>query len=516
MLKINEYSLNDSGTVAEMKSRFAHFYHVPVVLIGGLYLLSAGLVAARAPLWHDEIVTYYVSKLGGPGAIIQALLAKVDNQPPVDYLVRHFFLSTFGDSALAFRMPSILAFLVAAVCLYIIVLRRASPLAAIVAFTLPFGTAVLHYAVEGRSYSLLIASIALSFLAWQLATEKPRPLRLALLTFSLALGPFVHFYGVFNFLPIAVGEAWRSWERRKICWPIVFSGVVAFLLLGLLVPLALNASQFAAHFWSALSPTAPFNSYFWLVGAAMPAFMACLILYSTATLVLPNGAPSGTDARPVPLHEIAAALVAALLPFTTYILAVLMTHAYAVRYVLNTIVGIALLLAFLTYRVERLRRLYGLIIAVCFAFWAAGFLIHDAGKIQSKPFALLDNYLESIETATLPVVVPNFNQFLLMYYYLPEGLKDRIYYPLNDGRDRQISDSDTIGREFLNLKPFVPINVPKFCTFAKQHPSFLVVTGGDGWLYRKLWKDGATINIVSGRYPDNAVLSVTLNRLSGC
>ena len=124
--------------------------------------------------------------------------------------------------------------------------------------------------------------------------------------------------------------------------------------------------------------------------------------------------------------------------------------------------------------------------------------------------------VETIGTATLPVVVPNFNRFLVLYFYLPAHLKNRIYYPLDRSLDRQPSESDTIGRAFLNLQPFVPINVPTFCAFAKQHPTFLILTGGDGWLYQELAEDGATINVVSGKYPGDAVLSVTVRKATGC
>ena len=487
-----------------------------MILIAGLYLYATGLIAARTPLWHDEVFTYYVARMDGPGAIIRALLAEADNHPPFDYITRHYFLNFFGESALAFRMPSILALLVAAFCLYFIILRRASLMAAIVAFSFPFGTSVLRFAYEGRSYALLIASMALAFLAWQLATEKPNILRLALLTLSLAFGPFMHFYGVFNFLPIAAGEAWRSWERRKICWPIVLSGVLALALLGLLVPFGLNASKYAAHFWSGLAQTAPFNTYFWLIGAAMPAFMACLILYSAATILLPAANYSAADYRSVPSHEVLAAVMMSLLPFTTYILAVLVTHAYVYRYLLNTTLGIALLLAFLTYRVEQIRRLYGIIFALSFGFWAVASVPYSAGKAPSKPFVLASSIVRTIETATLPVVVPNFNRFLVTYFYLPENLKSRIYYPLNRGLERQYTDSDLIGRAFLNLRPFVPINVPDFCEFVEQHPKFLILTGRNGWLYDKLSEEQATINIISGKYPNDAVLSVTLHRVKGC
>ena len=50
--------------------------HAPVALLGGLYLYAIGLKAARTPLWYDEIVTYHVSALGGPAAIVGYLQAR--------------------------------------------------------------------------------------------------------------------------------------------------------------------------------------------------------------------------------------------------------------------------------------------------------------------------------------------------------------------------------------------------------------------------------------------------------
>ena len=226
----------------------AFLRHAPVALLSGLYLYAVSILAARQPLWFDEILTYYISNLGGPRTIVSALLAKAENHPPLDYLARHFSMSLFGGSELAFRLPSIIAMLVAALCLYVIVLRRTSMLQALVAFSLPFTTFALRYTHEGRPYAFLFASMCLAFLAWQLVTEKPSLPRLALLTVCLSLGPYSHYYGVLNYVAIGVGEAWRWWEQRKIAWPVVACFAISVAIDGLLAPFVLHSEGFRRPF----------------------------------------------------------------------------------------------------------------------------------------------------------------------------------------------------------------------------------------------------------------------------
>lgn len=139
--------------------------------------------------------------MGSGGAIIDALLARADNHPPLDYLARHYSMSLLGPSEYAFRLPSILAMLVGTVSLYIFVLRRTSPLSALVAFAFPLTTFALRYSYEGRPYAFLMASMCLALLAWQLVTEKPTAVRLVFFTLSLSLGPHVHYFGVLNYCP---------------------------------------------------------------------------------------------------------------------------------------------------------------------------------------------------------------------------------------------------------------------------------------------------------------------------
>lgn len=240
--------------------------HSPVVLLSMLFLYGTGSSAAKEPLWFDEIFTYTVARFDSPLAIVRALLEKVDVHPPLDYLVRHIFITWLGGSEFVFRLPSLIAVWAAALCLYVFVLRRSSVVPALVAFSFLLSTTALRYAYEGRSYAFLLASMCLALLAWQFATEKASKIRLCLLIISLCIGPFSHYYGVLNYAPIVAGEAWRSYERQKISWPIVFAVLLSLVLLVLLVPFVINASENAGTFWTKFGPSTPFRLYGRLMG----------------------------------------------------------------------------------------------------------------------------------------------------------------------------------------------------------------------------------------------------------
>jgi len=75
------------------------------------------------------------------------------------------------------------------------------------------------------------------------------------------------------------------------------------------------------------------------------------------------GGPGSGDAAVIPRHEVAAAIVLSLLPLATYVLALLVTRAFDPRYVLNTVFGVALLLAYLVHGAEGRRPRYAQAVA---------------------------------------------------------------------------------------------------------------------------------------------------------
>lgn len=490
--------------------------HLPVVLLGALYLVVIGLKAARSGLWFDEITTFYVSNLGSAAAIVDALLGRADNHPPLDYLARHFSMSVLGSSEFAFLLPSVLAMLVASASLYIFVLRRTSVLPALVAFVFPLITFALRYSYEGRPYALLIMSMCLALLAWQLATEKPTIPRLVFLTLCLSLGPHVHYYGVLNYVPLAAGEIWRWWERRAISWAIVGCVVVSFAIDALLVPFALHASDFAVHFWTRVGPGEAVFLYGRLLEDAVPPLLAAAVGCAFLAYFFRGNPEPGTDAPAIPRHELIAALMLCLVPVTTFVLKWLVTHAYADKYLINTVVGVAMILAYLTARLRARRPAYAVVIALAVALWGGWKLAYMGRYLPSKPYALPAEIVQLFEAATQPIAVFSAHKFLETHFYLPRHLRDKIYYLTDPKLSINYAGHDTNEIVIRNLQSIVSLPMVKLCEFTKTHPRFLMLVVEPTWVVPQLIKDGAALTLIDGTTQQSQVISVSLTQPSGC
>ncbi|MBA3915787.1 MAG: glycosyltransferase family 39 protein [Acidobacteriales bacterium] len=108
-------------------------------------------------LWLDELITFHVAKLGGLRAIWSALAQGVDPNPPLTDLLVCAAMRVFGTSAVAVRVPAILAGWVTIVATYFFVRARMPAIFAAIAAFFFMCTASFDYTFESRSYALVLA-----------------------------------------------------------------------------------------------------------------------------------------------------------------------------------------------------------------------------------------------------------------------------------------------------------------------------------------------------------------------
>jgi len=465
-----------------------------LLFVVALTVFVFAVAAARwRPLWYDELFTLYVASEPSIGDTLRALLDGADTNPPVDYLLRHAVMAAIGSSPEAFRLASAAAFVAGLFAIYAFVRRRTPFLASAAAFLLPVATAASYFSHEGRAYVLLVASAPLALWAWQRAVDEPRrPVRLAVLFLSLCLGPFAHYYGLMNFLPVAAGEAWRSWQRRRLEAPIIATFIAACVATLGLLPFARAAMAMKGHFWAAGFKATDLPLYYRDFLEYGGKTLVVLLVTAVALAVLSRVRAPRAAGPGIPSHEWVAAVVLALTPLTAFVLAKVVTGALVARYTIAFVPGIAILAAYLlAYAEVTLRRaVAGFVAALAtLALWT-----HITAALSyrgSEPEGA--GVLSALQASSLPVAFDSPHQFLELVHYAPQlAATGRLFYPMDSETALEVRGFDNDERALRGLSRIHPLNLPGYREFTDRNERFLVVYTQAFWpsLVKALERDG--------------------------
>lgn len=196
----------------------------------------------NASLWGDEAwaATLAVKPIF---KIIQ--IVSRDTSPPLYYLLLHFWMKIFGISEISIRSFSFCLFLATAATVFLIAKqlfdKKTGFLAAILTLVNPF---LFNYAFEGRMYSLLALSCALSIyffvkknrLGFILSTTA------ALYTHHFAIF-IVFFEGLWSLTRIKRFNPKKIWKEFKDFF------IIALLYLPWIYPLYFQTSLVSSGFW---------------------------------------------------------------------------------------------------------------------------------------------------------------------------------------------------------------------------------------------------------------------------
>ena len=438
---------------------------------------GAVVIAASRPLWFDEIFTWQIATRPNVRELIAAL-GPMDPSPPLHYLFVRGAHALFGTGQLATRLPALVSFLVTLVVLHWLVLPLAGPLfALVVVAALPL-TPALDFAAEARPYAFLLACSATSLFAWREVTSGGRRrFGIAGLLASLTAALYAHFYAFLLFVPIAAGEAVRTWTRRRLDFAVWVALVVAGGLALPLLPLARACLAVRATFWATPSLVRLGLGLQLFASLALVALIAALLGLIARYLSSDLEASSDQPPPAAPAHEVAAAVGLASLPLIAFPVARLVTNAYDGRYVLPSLLGVLLLFAHGS-RLLRHRRT-----EVATVLLAAVCLLASAHAVLHARRALI----EPLSTVPLPlpdhgprfVVVADAFEFVQTVHGAPET-RDRLVY-LIDGLSHPDHPRSSPEVSVLGLSTLLPLHVEDYEVFVATHDRFWVFDETGQW-----------------------------------
>jgi Dolichyl-phosphate-mannose-protein mannosyltransferase len=472
--------------------------------IVSLYLLAVGSLAVRAQLWNDELYTWYFAQLPTMGDVWDELSTGVEQIPPFYYVVTRASLTLFGDGQVALRIPSMLGFLLACGCLFAVVARRTSAWYGVVAALVPLASGAAPYAWEARPYALVVGFAAAALLCHQLRTDDvhPRPAVVGL-ALALAAATAVHYYGVLVVVPILLAEAVRINMRRRVDWAVVAALFAPIVPLAVSLPLLREARQYAGAFWTEFDLGSVPDFYVFLLRAEVfsPSRIPTWLGIGFAALVLGAALVVLLRKPRIAQTEVAAAIGFLLLPFIGVLVGELVTGAYVERYVLETVIGPALLVPLALHRVAGERRTAAVVASAVLVAWF-GVLFQYWHRDVSVDLERRDRLVAFLQQHApgdeIPVAVAQPLDYLELAHYAPRSVARRLIRLSDPELSLQYTGSRSAEDGLVVLAGFAPLHL---VPYEEQRAPFLLLrtVRGDArdWIDPALDADGARLRVTA-------------------
>jgi hypothetical protein len=456
-------------------------------------------------LWFDELLTYYVSKLAGPGEVWRALEQTADGNPPLLYVLTHWSHLLFGESTLATRLPSLVALLVASGAFYFWIAERAGRAYGVLGMALLWTSRVFDYSYEARPYECLVALLAVTLMLWRRAVDRRdnRLPYLAGLGLLIACAMSSHYYAAFAFTGLAAGEVVRLARRRRPDWGVWAAGFAGGVTLLIYLPLIQAAREASlGGFWSPVHETDLVSFYVFFLYAPVGWAFASICVYLLFTTRRNSGVPvaPGAVGSPFSLEERAVMWVLAFSPTVTAIAAMLTMQPYVVRYTLPAMLGLVWLIVMMVWHcsrgTERPAWTAAAIAAALFFCYHGNDTFRRANEAPpsagaNRVFAALDQ----AEPLSGPVIVASPFNYFALWHRAPPRWKERLLYVTDPEVSRLMKECDTADVTLSRLAPWAGLSVVERTTFFEQNDRFLAVSARPnpyfGWLNDYLEARGA-------------------------
>src|SRR5215212_6198832 len=219
------------------------------IFVAGLALRLYDL--GSESIWYDELWAVKIARME-PVEIVRASLG--DNNPPLYYLLLHYWMLFAGDTEFAIRLPSALASALAVPLIYgigrLLFNRAAGMMAALIMSSSAYQ---VRYAQEARDYALLVfLGLASYYFLLKLLEDSTRSrLITAGYVVCTTLLRYTHVYGILlvaaqGIYLLATRQAPRRWLLPAGLVAVLYVPGVAWLAVNVLAP---SGAWSSAMFW---------------------------------------------------------------------------------------------------------------------------------------------------------------------------------------------------------------------------------------------------------------------------
>lgn len=501
-IRLEKYETSDPGPFG------------PLVLAFCFYAFCLFMLTFR-PLWHDELYTYYIAK----AATLKEFLTQIthlDLQPPLGYVLSRISLKLLGNSPLATRMPSMLGFTAASICLYYFVRRRLGRFYGLLATGVFWLTPFSRYGVEARPYGLVVGFFALAMLGWQEITDGSRR-GLGLLAIALGVWGMIVSQVFSPLLVVIIGmaELVRSVERKQIDWPVWVALIAPSPFVAVYIPIFRRFES-----WGAVPPEfqASVVKIILFYADVLSAVAVVLLMALTLALFVYRSQPLelAPDRFTACKHEITLVLGLLSLPIVIN-LALMRSHgAFWPRYCIPTGMGLALLFTYVLAKFTNGSRAAAAVASVfVFVGIPAGLILQIA---QPHGRAMVPQITLQQLDPSLPLVDASGLTFLEMNHRESDAVLSRVFY-LTDRQAAMRYAHATIFEGTGMLRQYWPIRgrVSPYQEFVRNTRHFFVLGTPDypeDWLIPKLLDDGAELEfkgeLRGSSYKDDMIFEVKM------
>jgi hypothetical protein len=482
------------------------------------YIVLRGIVAAALkPFFFDEIITYAVASQPSVSNIWKALTQAIDSHPPLFYLIERVALTICQNQQIALRLPSILALPWTLFFVFIYLKRRYRVHIAFLCSLLILITCLFNsYAINARAYSMQVACIACALVCYQRISSL---FWAAMLSISLALAESFHYYAIFAMLPLVIAESFYFLTRRIFRWQVWLALGIGGLPLALCWHLLANfKTYYGAHIWvhNGLSYIPVIYGSFFLTGSAFGfAIVAMCVGGVIGARFLPvTGTTALETDNEGDMVEGVLLIAVMFIPFTTLAVTKAMHGILMDRYVLATILGVVLSMAC----VMSLARTKIVALFAVFIFSNIG--VHEMSFWRSAhrahlhdPAVSVESFVQKANESDLPVVISDGLLYLQLAHYASPEWKKRFVYLLDESKAVQYLDTDSIDKNLVVLRQYMPLETQELSQFTRAHREFLLYVEdpkeGFNWLPEYLLAANSSMTVLESE-PSRKLYLVTM------